>query len=360
MSRNLVVCLDGTNNEPEKGTTNVARMYEVSAKDGEQLVYYDPGVGTMGARSAITPFGRTLTRVDGLVLGYGIRENLEEAYRFLMQEYRRGDRVFLFGFSRGAYTARALAGLLRTVGLLRSGADNLIPYALKLYTGAGRIDGAKDRAAEQAFWEHCAQFARNFGSPEFPDRFDHRQVEFLGVWDTVKSVGWLNWKAQLVEARWPFSRQAPNTHLVRHAMAIDEHRRPFPEYRVTGARDADHVREVWFAGVHSDVGGQFPDDHRLSDIALAWMVDEAVAAGLHADPKAYRRLLDAELGTPLPDDRALGRIHPNGRAWDLLGRHVRRFETGDEVHPSVRYRIDALRGTDHPYTPPLPSDGTTG
>jgi uncharacterized protein (DUF2235 family) len=105
MSRNLVVCLDGTRNEPETGPTNVTRLYDIAVKDDRQLVYYDPGVGTMGARSATTRAGRWLTRAGGLVLGHGVRENVEEAYVFLMRAYRPGDRIFVFGFSRGAYTA---------------------------------------------------------------------------------------------------------------------------------------------------------------------------------------------------------------------------------------------------------------
>jgi uncharacterized protein (DUF2235 family) len=273
-----------------------------------------------------------------------------------MHQYEPGDQLYLFGFSRGAYTARALSGLLRTVGLLRPGADNLIPYALKLYTRGGRRDEPGEASSD--YWKLRQQFSDNFANPEFPRRFDHRQVAFLGAWDTVKTVGWFNLRAQFEQARWPFTRQAPNAHRVRHAIAVDEWRRPYPEYRFHPAParrgDPDHVRQVWFAGVHSDVGGTYPDDHQLSDIALAWMVDEAVAAGLRIEAKAYRALLGVDPGMPLPPERALGRIHPLGAAWRLMGRHRRPIDPADEVHPSVRYRVDALRGTDHPYTPQLP------
>src|SRR5205085_6237393 len=138
MARNLVVCLDGTSNEPESGTTNVARTYAVAAKSDTQLVYYDPGVGTMGARGAVTRAGQAATRIAGLVVGYGVKDNIEEAYDWLAAHYQPGDEIFVFGFSRGAYTARALTGMLRTVGLLRPGADNLTPYALKLYAQHGK------------------------------------------------------------------------------------------------------------------------------------------------------------------------------------------------------------------------------
>ena len=107
-ARRLVVCLDGTNNEPEHGATNVARIYEIATKSDNQLVYYDPGVGTMGARATVTQLGQALTRVAGLVAGYGIRDNIEEAYTWLSRQYQKGDQIYVFGFSRGAYTARAL------------------------------------------------------------------------------------------------------------------------------------------------------------------------------------------------------------------------------------------------------------
>lgn len=157
--RNLVVCLDGTTNEPETGFTNVARMFDVAEKNPGQLVYYDPGVGTMGAPAAITPWSKALTRVAGMVAGYGIRDNIEEAYTWLARQYRSGDRIFVFGFSRGAYTARALTGMLLTVGLLHADAANLMPYALKLYAKSRKMPDpaqppdANAKQAEEEFWK---------------------------------------------------------------------------------------------------------------------------------------------------------------------------------------------------------------
>ena len=87
MSRNLVVCLDGTSNEPEHGVTNVARIYDIAEKDDSQLVYYDPGVGTMGARGAVTQLGQALTRFAGLAAGFGVKDNIEEAYTWLSRHY---------------------------------------------------------------------------------------------------------------------------------------------------------------------------------------------------------------------------------------------------------------------------------
>ncbi|MFL6132302.1 MAG: T6SS phospholipase effector Tle1-like catalytic domain-containing protein, partial [Nocardioidaceae bacterium] len=189
MGRNLVVCLDGTANEPETGSTNVARIYDLCVKDDEQLVYYDPGVGTMGARSATTRAGHAATRAAGLVVGYGIRENIAEAYTWLMNHYRTGDNVMVFGFSRGAYTARLLAAVLHSLGLLPRGNQNLIPYVLRLFGGMPR--GTSGPAVD-AYFTLCDEFRRTFARvvPEQPD--DRRfVVHFLGLWDTVSSVGWL-------------------------------------------------------------------------------------------------------------------------------------------------------------------------
>jgi uncharacterized protein (DUF2235 family) len=339
VAKNIVICLDGTNSEPEHGLTNVTRFFRVACKDEEQVVYYDPGVGTMGARGAVTRIGQWFSCVNGLALGHGVRTNIGEAYAFLMRMYAPGDRIFVIGFSRGAYTCVALVGMLRTVGLLRSGADNLIPYALKLYAQSGRHQASE--VDEKTFWADRADFDATFGAPAFPDRFAP-QVEFLGLWDTVKFVGWFNWKARLEQAHWPFTHKVPNVQHGRLALALDEKRRYYAEYRfdehaVASGRD---LKELWFTGVHSDVGGYFRDDHSLSDLAFQWMVEEAIACGLKADPGEYRRLLGVGVGKPLPDDRALGPVHHNGFGWWLagLGWHRRKPKPGDQFHPSVALR----------------------
>jgi uncharacterized protein (DUF2235 family) len=362
MTRNLVLCLDGTNNEPEHGCTNVARIYTIAKKDDNQLVYYDPGVGTMGARGAVTQLGQALTRGAGLVAGFGIKDNIEEAYTWLSRHYQPGDRIYVFGFSRGAYTARALTGMLRTIGLLRPGTENLVPYAVKLYSQSGNAPAkpgtepdVKTKAADEAFWAVRREFRKQFGQPDFPNPFDkgRQQVRFLGVWDTVKSVGWLNLKARWEMAHWPFTRKIENVEIARHALALDERRRPYQEYRfgenVAGAADGRH-REMWFAGVHSDVGGQFPDNHDLSDIALSWMVKEAAAAGLLVDEGRYKSLLGANYADDLPAELAMGKIHDSGRMWWLAGGwRARPVLPGDALHPSVLHRIDASAKDGKPY-----------
>ncbi len=352
MSRNLVVCLDGTSNEPEVDVTNVARLFDMAIKDDDQLVYYDPGVGTMGARSATTPVGKSLTRVAGLVVGFGVRDNVAEAYSWLMEHYRAGDRIYLFGFSRGAYTALALAGMLRTVGLLSPGAENLVPYALKLY--ARNTSRSVTDAEDKKYWDTRGEFGRKFGNPDFV-RFA-KNITFLGLWDTVKSVGWLNARARFEQAHWPFTRNVRNVAAGRLAIAIDENRRPFASYRFDPnqvAERPDDLKEVWFTGVHSDVGGQYVD-HRLSDIALGWMADEAMAAGLRIAEKRYEHLVGVPPGTALPASNAVeGKIHRHRWYWAVagMGWKARELTPADILHPSVQQRIDGTAGSAKPYRP---------
>lgn len=356
MSRILLLCLDGTRNEPEAGSTNVALMYDMAVKDSDQLAYYDPGVGTMGARSATTAFGKTLTRVRGLAAGYGIKENVEEAYTWLMEHYRLNDRIFVVGFSRGAYTALALVGMLRTVGLLRPGAANLVPYALKLYAATERGELTPDEKRE--YWKTRDDFNTRFGNPEWPNRFSTHQIAFLGLWDTVKTVGRLNARARFEEVRWPFTHKIPNVEVARLAMALDEWRRPYPEYRFD-AKEAekrpDAIQELWFPGVHCDVGGTYEDNNQLSNIALKWMADEAAGVGLRIDHERYERLVGVPPGTPLPESDAVeGWIHSHSRFWWVAGLpRARNVRTTDARHPSVDQRIEGTAGSKSPYRPDL-------
>ncbi len=356
MGRNLVVCLDGTRNEPENGCTNVVRIFDIAVKDEGQIVYYDPGVGTMGARSATTRLGKLATQSFGTLLGHGIKENLEEAYRFLMQTYRKDDRIFVFGFSRGAYTALALAGMIRTVGLLRPSLDNLIPYAVEMYTKAGKGDRMqREGDDDDEFWAMRNTFRSTFGNPDVAHGQGARQVHFLGIWDAVKTVGWFNLWAKLVEAKWPFTRNVSGVATARQALAIDEDRRPYPGYPLRPKEDdyPGRVRQRWFAGVHSDVGG-FYADHALSDIALQWMVEEAIAAGLSVDPANFEHHVGVPRDRPLPDSHSCGTIHHHPWFWYVMGRHRRVVPASHEVSPSVYKRMELTEGTPDEYRPPVP------
>lgn len=275
--KRIVLCCDGTGNEFGDQNSNVVRMYQcLSAVDQAgvaQLTYYHPGVGTMGAKNALTPFTKMVTKILGFAVGYGIRENIADAYRFLMLNYEPGDEVFLFGFSRGAYTARALAGMLQMFGLLRSGNEGQIPYAMRLY-------GRKDRSE---FWARWFGRQDKFALARLFKRTFCRECEvrFLGLWDTVSSVGLID-MLSMKPANMPYTAKLEGVKTARHAVSIDERRAFFRQNLISPGHP--DLKEVWFAGVHSDVGGSYAEyTSSLSKITLAWMFREAQGAGLGLD-----------------------------------------------------------------------------
>ena len=261
--------------------------------------------------------------MGGLIFGAGLRENLGEAYLWLMRTWQPGDRIYIFGFSRGAFTARALTGMLRVIGLMRPGSENQLQYAVAQYARKGGESGIP--------WDEIHRF-----SGLFAQQVDGRStipVEYLGVWDTVKAMGLLR-----TAPKWPYTRTTPNALRIRHAVSIDERRRPFREY-LSEVEKPERLEEVWFAGVHSDVGGTYPDDPRLSTIALKWMLEGAVEAGLLVD----RRAVDKAFGTLRTTDAA-ATAHRNGWAWSLLFPRTRPVPAGAVVHASVRERMSAVPG----------------
>jgi uncharacterized protein (DUF2235 family) len=310
VARNLVVCCDGTANEFARDNTNVVKLYSVLRHDPErQVTYYHPGLGTMEPAGALTTFTRKLTKLLGMAFGYGLADDIRDAYVFLMDRYLPGDRVFLFGFSRGAYTVRAVAALLHMYGLIRSGNEPLVPYAIRMLMGLQRSRPA----------DLDASFALARAFKEAMSETDC-QPWFVGVWDTVSSVGWVENPLKL-----PFVTNNPDIEIGRHAVAIDERRAFFRSHlwwppddpsRPRGPKD---LQQVWFPGVHCDVGGGYPEkESGLSKIALEWMLDEATAKGLLVD-EAKR---DAVLGrggdrrhTP-PDARAAAHESLKG-FWNL-------------------------------------------
>ena len=136
MPKNIIICCDGTGNEYGQQNTNVVKLYEAIVRDEQQIAFYDPGVGTFSI------LGRELGRRVGIGLGKafgaGVQRNIEDAYRYLMDRYEPQDKLFLFGFSRGAFTVRALAGMLNRCGLLEKGSMNLVPYARRESTTIAR------------------------------------------------------------------------------------------------------------------------------------------------------------------------------------------------------------------------------
>lgn len=329
MARNIVVCLDGTGNEVKAvGASNVLKIVELLdlADPAKQIVYYDPGVGTFAAPSASSGPAKLWSRLGGLALGHGMRQNLAEAYTFLMQAWQPGDKVYVFGFSRGAYTARALCGMLYRVGLLRPDSANLVPYAVRVYA---RRPGKDSDLTRPEGWNRMDRFAEALSVRPSPPSLAF-PIDFLGLFDTVQATRFLG-----RDIRWPYTNQLPNVRVVRHAVSIDERRRPYRESLVPVPPDgkAPTVSETWFAGVHSDVGGGFDATPELGRITMRWMMDGAQAQGLLLRPQRYRRRY------PQTEQDAFGPVHPMSRLWALALYRQRPIPPGAEVHASVRTRI---------------------
>ena len=308
----IVVCCDGTRGkyDAEDKNTNIVRLFERLGQDGpEQISYYDPGVGTHSAlrNGTIGLLDRLAESVSGMgITSDGLNGNVREAYRYLMACYEPEDQVYLFGYSRGAHTVRVLAGMLHKCGLLTRGSENLIPYMTSIYGGKGN-----DRIAHG--------FRRSFSRECKP--------HFIGVWDTVASVGWVKRKQ--------FSNDRLN-HDVAYGyqvIALDERRYHF---RVSGWDETDVpagqiIEQVWFPGCHGDVGGQ-ESDRRISDITLEWMLRHAEAKGLKLRPDWRESLSADHSGDTRRSDKHIWR----------LGAKDRHIPDGAKIHRSVLQRMGDL------------------
>ncbi|QBI01215.1 DUF2235 domain-containing protein [Pseudoduganella albidiflava] len=272
--RRLVVCCDGTWNSRDQmdggvaAPTNVVRMANALASDNTQRVYYHPGVGAGGSK---------LDKMLGGGTGTGLSRNILSAYEWLCRSYEPGDQLYLFGFSRGAYTVRSLVGFINCCGLLRVGED----------APAGSWD-AIERLFEDGYREGkpIGPLRERIGQARFHNAAGESiPVRFLGVWDTVGALGipddmgWLDLVDDPKDHMFHSTSLSGNVQTARHALAMDEQRKTFaPTLWTDVAPDAD-VQQLWFPGVHSDVGGGYRECG-LSDGALAWMIGEAKAAGL--------------------------------------------------------------------------------
>jgi uncharacterized protein (DUF2235 family) len=291
MSKNIVICCDGTNNQFGSNNTNVVRLVEVMNRNPkEQIIYYDPGVGTLPEPGFVTKVGKKFSEIMGLAFGLGLTRKISEAYSFLMDHYEAGDSIYLFGFSRGSYTVRALAGVIFQFGLLPAGSYNLLPYLLRLSKAIKRVDES-DSAAGKKYWELTRGFRATFArtSPGTASRVEYVRVHFLGVWDTVSSVGWV-WDP----THFPYTAYNPCIEIFRHAVAIDERRWFFRQnlWDKPKTPPTQNVREYWFPGVHCDIGGGYPEESSgLWRTAFIWMLLEAKKAGLKIDTQKVREVL---------------------------------------------------------------------
>ena len=252
MAKNIIICCDGTSNQYGKNNTNVVKLYEMIEIGPHQFNFYDPGVGT-SSRSLFIPF-RWISNKLSQGLGLDLHKNVEDAYLYLMNNFEKEDRIYLFGFSRGAHTVRRLAAVLGKCGLLYRGSDNMVPYVLRMY------DGDEDQSIIDNFRK-----TYTYACP----------VYLLGVWDTVSALTRLIPRSKLdglLSSEIQFAYQA---------VSIDEKRLQFPPNLFSDQnKNANQViEEVWFAGVHSDVGGSY-NEQGLSNIPLKWILNKAKDAGL--------------------------------------------------------------------------------
>jgi len=271
MARRLAVCFDGTWNTV-KDHTNVSRIHAAIRRlpdgngDSAQLKYYDEGVGT----------SRT-DRIIGGVTGFGLSRNIRQGYAWLIEHYQAESELYLFGFSRGAFTARSLAGLIGRCGIpvcptavdrnqLRQKCEDLAAEAYAIYRGA--------KTADDASREFLSTKSR-----EVP-------IHFIGVWDTVGTLGAPFGNIRLVEQFHDtgLGRQVKNAF---HALAIDEHRSDYDATLWTENPGGARLEQRWFPGAHSNVGGGYEDD-LLPDLALAWMAARARECGLDIDDEVLR------------------------------------------------------------------------
>ncbi|MCC0036603.1 MAG: DUF2235 domain-containing protein [Hoeflea sp.] len=292
MAKNIVILLDGTSNQISGDRTNVLRLYGSLKRSRSQLVFYQPGVGTFGLSGWWQQLKSKTRIVLGLATGAGISDNVMQAYEFLIRHHEYGDRIYIFGFSRGSYTARLLAGFIRIFGLVREEQLQLVRYAWRAYARLGQ-PGSKDFASEIG---HFQKVLDGTGI----------RIEFLGLWDTVASV--FDSKAGfpwLTTTQKAYTNRNDRVRTVRHAVAIDERRTYFQPSLWEAGQDYEEwshesrsyekipqdFEEVWFAGCHGDVGGGYPDAKSgLAKIPLEWLYREAVAAGVEGDEAVFELL----------------------------------------------------------------------
>lgn len=300
MGRNLVLCCDGTSNQFSRDRTSVIKLFHALVKDeATQAVYYHPGIGTRAPSGIGTKTGSWIGRTAGLAFGSRIQDDVVDAYRFLMNTYRPGDQVYVFGFSRGAYTARVVSAMLHLYGLAMAGNDPLVPYAVEMLWAMARAKPGAPFAA-------CAQLAGDF---KHTISARECKTHFLGVWDTVNSVGWIGSPLTI-----PYGRANPDVAIVRHAKALDE-RRGFFRVNWFSADPTRDIQEVWFPGTHCDVGGGWPEaESGLSKYPLAWMAEEAIKAGLLIDPDRLDEVLGQRPGRYAPA-AATAKVHYGMHPW---------------------------------------------
>lgn len=307
--KNIVICLDGTGNQIEENLSNVLKLYRVLEKTDEQLVYYDQGVGTLGHKYTWGLARQKFLNLLGLAFGRGLESNVIAAYEFIVKHHQehkiggktRGDNIYIFGYSRGAHTARVLAGMLYEIGVLEPEQVHLSGAAFTAYKQSKHPIDETNLCDEPEYEGDGANFRRVANTKI-------ATIKFMGLWDTVSSVFIPNPRGifpPFTRSHLPHTAINPAVATLRHAMAVDERRRMFradhwpmgqiykPNIHAQGEPEKQDAKEVWFAGVHGDVGGgNKRADSGLSQFPLLWMLAEAKKSDL----KVFKRMADYVTG----------------------------------------------------------------
>ena len=310
--KRIVICADGTWQSPESNqATHVMRLARgIAPEDSnqiKQIIFYDWGIGTEG------------DRIKGGITGAGIDKNIMDCYRFIVHNYDHGDLLYFFGFSRGAYTVRSLAGFIRNCGILRREFAQQIPDAYELYRQRSK--------ASAPFNNKARQFRQDYA---VADRAD---ITFIGVWNTVGALGIpAPFLGTLGSDRYLFHDTEPSSIIkhARHAVAIDENRLDF-EPSLWSKKEGMDIKQVWFAGVHTDIGGGYRD-RSLGDFAGQWLAREAQQLpdkqGLAFEPHFVNAFT--------PDFR--GKQHNEFKGFYRIMRRSSIREVEPVIHRSVKER----------------------
>lgn len=330
--KRIISCSDGTWNTPDEkdanvvSPTNVYEFYQLLAEADntgtQQIAFYDEGVGT----------GDWYDKITGGIIGAGINQNIIDAYTFIVSHYQPGDEIFLTGFSRGAYTARSVAGFIYNCGLLKQPTPELIQQAFDLYR---RRDDKSHPWAEESI-----QFKEQHCYPLLP-------IRFVGVWDTVGALGipgklFNIVNKDLLHCQFHDVQLCSLIQNAYHAVAVDEHRVAFEptlwSQTESSIAAGQQMEQKWFPGVHSDVGGSYKE-HGLSDGALLWMIEKAKSLGLAF--KDYSQL------KPNPNDV----MHNSMTAlYELQGSINRKIGNGQLYNESIaRSTVDRWKANTNEY-----------
>lgn len=304
MSKRIIYCADGTW-DTTANATNVYTLYKALSTSATQLPFYDDGVGADG---------NPLIKLLGGAFGAGLWQKVKDGYTAIAHVYEAGDDVFLFGFSRGAFTARSLGGMIAVAGLPTANFDDdLVNNAFDAY---------RDKEDREEILAALAKY----------QLFDAK-IRMIGVWDTVGSLGIPAIFGQVDPILYGFLDTGlhPDVLNAYQALAIDERRCEFPATLWTALpAPGQALEQAWFAGVHCDVGGGYPETG-LSDITLGWMMGKAKALGVELDEAAWTRY------SAIEPKHALDTIH---ESWSLLWAFPksREIATGSALANSVVIR----------------------